>query len=232
MTTRALIEKSNQPEFYARTALCKHIKAGRKCHLGKKCSYAHTEDELQMPRCKYGKKCVYAYRADNTKQDQVICVYRHPEIDHNPSYIKKRSTQFKPQPAGEQSLKKRIEDFKVDVQEFPSIGTVVKSKQKEKCITYAQMLITSSTKEEEQEKFEDLFSKNSTSCWADMCEQEKVKKVEKANKVGKGIFNLMPLEPKLKTKEEIIITVKMNEGVVKEFFAFAREHNIACFQVS
>lgn len=97
---RVQIEKSNQPTFYACTAMCKHVVAGHECPLKAegKCTYAHSESELQMPLCKYGKKCTFAYR-NGSAIERPICKFRHPELNYNPPFVAQTHTVKKSVPA-------------------------------------------------------------------------------------------------------------------------------------
>lgn len=73
------LSKEDQSKYYARTSMCKNINQDGGCPLGDKCTYAHSQSELQMPMCKYGNRCVYAYGSS-----EVTCKFRHPEIGYIP----------------------------------------------------------------------------------------------------------------------------------------------------
>jgi hypothetical protein len=69
----AIYDKAADAKNKIKSQMCRFIQRGRTCPFGDKCTYAHTKEELVLPKCAFGDTC----RTKNSKTNP--CKYAHPK---------------------------------------------------------------------------------------------------------------------------------------------------------
>ena len=84
-----------------KSKLCKSIHQGIKCPYGARCNYAHSEEELVIPKCFFGSCCRYVRLVEDgiyeNTEPETVCMFRHPdELKQSVEKRKNRTKREKP----------------------------------------------------------------------------------------------------------------------------------------
>jgi len=150
----------SRKETIKKTRMCANIQTSGRCPHGKKCSFAHTREELRLPMCLFGSGCKTMGSTGNP------CAFVHP--NETPESYRLRTG--RPHPHDDVIVTKAPDDWKAKCDALKEARAAAAKKAEEDHMAYirAEMMKEDARLAARREEEAKMPKKS----WADICEEE------------------------------------------------------------